>query len=262
MKHLYGGFDIILTKTNLTKLKGSKLSKKIKYEIYPNSPLVEVIFEIRFPGEPIVEGRRDIFYDLVRADYSTLLVPQTKEGGFVALEPYRFEKMDRSSGMMLAVNKFSYYCRKYPGFESFKKEVIKLIEKFTRAYPKINKLSRTGFRYVNIIPFTREEGVVPLDRFLNIKFQIPTAIPEKYTNISLGVIAKTKGGSITTRVETLASTDQGGEALLLDFDYAKEKELSINNVNKYLDESHDYSRQLFEDLITDNYRMFLRGETI
>jgi hypothetical protein len=36
------------------------LPKKISAEIYPNSPLVEVIFEIRFSGEPIVECRRDI----------------------------------------------------------------------------------------------------------------------------------------------------------------------------------------------------------
>ncbi len=238
------------------------MSKKIKYEIYPNSPLIEVIFEIRFPGEPIVECRRDIFYDLVRADYSTLLVPQTKEGSFVALEPYRFEKNDGSCGIMLALNKFSFYCRKYPGFVSFKKEIIQLLWKFRKAYPQVDKLNRTGFRYINIIPFTREEGVVPLDSFLKLKLQMPKAIPERYNNISVGLSAKTKGGSITTRIETLAAADKSGEAILLDFDYAKEEGLSIKNIKQYLDESHNYSRQLFEDLITDNYRMFLRGETI
>lgn len=238
------------------------MPKKLESEIYPNSPLVEVIFEIRFPGEPIVECRRDIFYEMVREEYSTVLVPQTKEGSFVALEPYRFEKKDRSSGIMLSVNKFAFYCRKYPGFGECKKNVTKLIRNFRSAYPKIDKLSRTGFRYVNIIPFTREEGFVPLDRFLNVRLQIPTAIPEKYTNISLGFISKTGGGSITTRVETLLAADQSGEAILLDLDYAKEEGLSIKNINKYMDESHNYSRQLFEDLITDNYRMFLRGETI
>lgn len=238
------------------------MSKKIKYEIYPNSPLIEVIFEIRFPGEPIVECRRDIFYDLVRADYSTLLVPQTKEGSFVALEPYRFEKNDGSCGIMLALNKFSFYCRKYPGFVLFKKEIIQLLLKFRKAYPQVDKLNRTGFRYINIIPFTREEGVVPLDSFLKLKLQMPKAIPERYNNISVGLVAKTKRGSITTRIETLAAADKSGEAILLDFDYAKEEGLSIKNIKQYLDESHNYSRQLFEDLITDNYRMFLKGETI
>ncbi|MBI5233526.1 MAG: TIGR04255 family protein [Deltaproteobacteria bacterium] len=238
------------------------MSRKLKFEIYPNSPLVEVIFEIRFPGEPVVECKRDFFFDLVRDEYTNILVPQTKEGGFVALEPYRFENKAGNAGIMLSLNRFAYYCRKYPGFKVFKKEVLTLIKKFRKAYPKINSLNRTGFRYVNIIPFTREEGIVPLDRFFNLKLQVPKAIPEKYSNISVGFISKIKKGSITSRFETLKAANQSGEAILLDLDYAKEETLLIKNIEKYLDESHNLARQLFEDLITDSYRMFLRGETI
>lgn len=238
------------------------MSKKVKFEIYPNSPLVEVIFEIRFPGEPAVECKRDLFFDLVRGEFSNILVPPTKKDGFAALEPYRFENKDRNAGIMLSLNRFSYYCRRYPGFTVFKKEVLKLIKEFRKAYPKINLLNRTGFRYVNIVPFTREEGVVPLDRFFNLKLHMPSTVPEKYSNISVGFISKTEKGSITTRLETLKAANQTGEAILLDLDYAKEEGLLIKNIEKYLDESHNYARQLFEDLITDRYRMFLRGETI
>lgn len=239
------------------------MPKKVKSEIYPNSPLVEVIFEIRFPGEPVVECRRDIFFDYIRKDYSKVFVPTAKEGGYVALEPYRFEKEDHSSGIMLAINKFSYYCRKgYPGFDKFKKEVLRLTDIFKKSYPKINTLTRTGFRYVNIIPFTREEGAVPLDKFLNVTFQLPATIPEKYENVSLGFIAKTNGGSVTTRIETLLAADKSGEAFLLDIDYAKEERLLISDVKKHINESHADSRQLFEDLITDSYRKYLKGESI
>ncbi|MDA8240905.1 MAG: TIGR04255 family protein [Nitrospiraceae bacterium] len=238
------------------------MSKKLTSEVYPNSPLVEVIFEIRFPGEPVVECRRDIFYESVRREYSQVLVPQIKEGSFVALEPYRFEKKDKSSGVMLAMNKFSFYCRKYPGFAEFKKEFMKLLQGFRKAYPKIDTLTRTGFRYVNIIPFTREDGILPFSKFLKMSIQTPPSIPPQYENISLGLISKTANGSITARVETVKSADQKGEAILLDLDYAKEKGINIRGVSKYLEESHSFSRQLFEDLITDDYRAFLRGDTL
>lgn len=238
------------------------MPKEIISEIYPNSPLEEVVFEIRFPGEPVVEGRRDIFYDLVRKDYPKVLVPSTKEGSFVALEPYRFEKEDASSGVMLAINKLSYYSRKYPGFKEFRKESLGLISKFRKAYPRISKLSRTGFRYVNIIPFTREEGLIPVENFLTVSLKVPGTIPEKYNNISIGFISESDGGSITTRIETMATADKSGEAMLLDIDYAKEKKLTVTAVNKYIDESHKRARQVFEDLITENYRLFLRGETL
>jgi len=238
------------------------LNKKINVEIYPNSPLVEVIFEIRFPGEPIVECRRDIFYESVRNEYSQVLVPQAKEGSFIALEPYRFEKKDKSAGVMLAMNKFSFYCRKYQGFAEFKKEFTKLLREFRKAYPKIGTLTRTGFRYVNIIPFTREDRTLPFNKFLKMSIQTPPSIPPQYENISLGFISKTANGSITARVETMQSADQKGEAILLDLDYAKEKGLKLQSIGKYLEESHSFSRQLFEDLITDDYRTFLRGDTL
>lgn len=238
------------------------MPKTIEPVIYPNSPLVEVIFEVRFPGEPIVECRRDILYELVRKDYPKVFVPSTKEGSFVALEPYRFEKDDRSSGIMLAMNKFSYYSRKYPGFSAFKKEVIASISKFRKAYPKITKLHRTGFRYVNIIPFTREEGLIPIENFLKVGLKVPSVIPEKYNNISIGFVAENDGGLVTTRIETMKTVDQSGEAILLDIDYAKERDILIGSAATYIDESHKCARQLFEALITDNYRMFLKGETV
>jgi len=163
---------------------------------------------------------------------------------------------------MLAINKLSYYSRKYPGFKNFRKESLSLISKFRKAYPKINKLSRTGFRYVNIIPFTREEGLIPIENFLNVGLKMPGVIPEKYNNISIGFVVDSDGGSVTTRIETMTTADQTGEAMLLDIDYAKERNLAIGSVSKYIDESHKCARQLFEDLITGNYRMFLRGETL
>jgi len=238
------------------------LSKIIKSEVYPNSPLVEVVFEIRFPGEPIVECRRDIFYELIRKNYPKVMVPSTKEGSFVALEPYRFEKEDASSGVMLAINKLAYYSRKYQGFKEFRKESLNLVSKFRKAYPQISKLSRTGFRYVNIIPFTREGDLIPVENFLTVSLKVPGTIPEKYNNISIGFVSQSDGGSVTTRIDTMAVSDKSGEAMLLDIDYAKEKKLTITAANKYIDESHKQARQLFEDLITDNYRSFLRGETL
>lgn len=234
---------------------------KIKAEVYSNSPLVEVVFEMRFQGEPIVECKRDVFFDLVRKDYSQVLVPQIKENEFVALQPYRFENADKSAGIMLAINRFSYYSRKYPGFALFKKEVLNLTDKFKKSFPRINDLTRIGFRYVNIIPFTREEGTVPVDKFLNLKLQLPSMISEKYNNLSVGFVARTNGGIITARLETLTAI-QGGEAILLDIDSAMEKDLSINSTEKYLKNSHSCGRQLFEGLITDNYRKFLNGENI
>ena len=65
-----------------------------KNKIYKNAPLVETVFEIRFPGEPAVECGRDKFYEQIRDTYSRVLVPRSVEGKAMAVEPYQFERED------------------------------------------------------------------------------------------------------------------------------------------------------------------------
>ena len=234
---------------------------EIKEEIYPNSPLVEVVFEIRFPGEPMVECRRHEFYDHVRSDYPRVLVPQIKAEGFPALEPYRFEKANGSAGIMLAIDKFVYYARKYPGYKEFKGKFLKLLSEFDKLF-HLENLKRTGWRYINIIPFTRESGIIPLKRFLNFGLHLPKGIPEQHENLSITLISKMDDCSVTTKLESIISSDRSREALLLDFDCAKSKDLLFSKTETYIEEGHGVARNLFEALITESYRKYLRGEEI
>ncbi len=232
-----------------------------KQEIYPNSPLVEVVFEIRFSGEPMIECRRHELYASVRNNYPKVLVPQVQAEGFPALAPYRFERSDGAAGIMLAIDKFSYYARKYPGYIEFKREFLELASIFNILFP-LEKLKRVGWRYVNVIPFTRESGSIPLKRFLNFGLYLGKETSDKYENLSVTLISKTNDCSITTRLESMISSDTSREALLLDFDCAKEKELSFSKTETYIEETHQVARNLFEELITDNYRKYLRDEVI
>lgn len=230
-------------------------------DIYPNSPLVEAVFEIRFPGEPRVECNRDIFYEKIRENFPKVLVPSIPAGGFAALEPYRFETKDQKSGIMVALNKFAYYVRAYPGYAQFSKDSIELVNEFANIY-RILKLSRTGLRYINIIPFSRESGLIPLNRFLRIKLQLPEVFQDNFENLSLVFITKTPGGAITTKIESIVAADRSHEVILLDFDYAKEKDLAVDSIEQYLEESHAHTKRVFEELITDEYRGYLRGEAV
>jgi uncharacterized protein (TIGR04255 family) len=56
-----------------------------KNKIYKNAPLLEAIFEIRFPGEPAIECHRDVFFEKVRKIYPKILVPKLISGQPIAL---------------------------------------------------------------------------------------------------------------------------------------------------------------------------------
>ena len=124
-------------------------SKKIiNNTVYPNSPLIEVVCEIGFPGDMSVDCHRDLFHNQIIKEYPHILVPKVTPDTALALEPYRFENVDNNSGIMLSMNKFAYYSKAYKGHKIFIKEFIRLIDILKGVYPKIDKLSRFGWRYI------------------------------------------------------------------------------------------------------------------
>jgi uncharacterized protein (TIGR04255 family) len=117
-------------------------------------------------------------------------------------------------------------------------------------------------RYINIIPFTRENNVIPIENYFNIQIGLPKSIPTDFKSLNVVFVSQTKGGSITTRIEPVISHDQTKEAFILDFDYAKKDNLEFSLIENYLDESHKHTKHLFEELITEDYKKVMRGEAI
>lgn len=229
--------------------------------LYPNAPLVEAVFEIRFPGEPAIECRRHEFFQLIRSEYNTVFVPKIMAGQAPALELYHFKREDGNATVMTAINRFAFSTTKYEGFQAFKREACRLIRLFSETF-NIGKLNRTGLRYVNVIPFIREQDRFPLSNYLNVAVKLPLSFPEQFKYLDLGFVSQAAGGSITTRIEPLIAKDGTGEAILLDFDFSKEIDLHIREIESYIDESHGHTKEMFEQIITDNYRKYIKGETI
>lgn len=128
---------------------------------------------------------------------------------------------------------------------------------------KIQKLRRAGLRYINFIPFVRENNIIPIENYLNIKIVLPNSITNDFKNLSLIFVSQTKeGGSLTTRIESAISNDKKQEGIILDFDYAQEGDLYFSQIDKYLEESHNNTKYIFEQLIADNYKKVMRGEVI
>jgi uncharacterized protein (TIGR04255 family) len=224
-------------------------------EIYKNSPLIEAVYEIRYSPLLAIESDRDKFYNKIKDVFPNVTIPKSN------LEPYIFEKQDRSWLILLSPVFIAISCKKYEGFQVYKKECLKLLLVFSELF-KVEKMTRSGLRYVNIIPFTRESGIIPLKSFLNIGINLPKAIPSIFKAASLIFVSQLEKGSITTRVEPAMSPDQSQEALILDFDYAKEADLNYKNLDEYLEESHTHTKALFEGLVTENYRKIMRGEVV
>ena len=232
-----------------------------KNDLYINAPLIETVFEIRFPGNPTIECNRDKFYNKIKNRYPSVFVPKVSEGKAIALEPYQFDSVDKTQGVLVALNKLALSCKKYEGFIQFKKEVMRVFSIFGKLYP-IHKLNRIGLRYVNVIPFSREKNIIPITKYLNVDINLSNQIHNNFQNFATVFVSPASRGNITTRIESIVSENKTKEGILLDFDYARVENLHFHEIDNYLNESHQYTKKLFEGLISENYKKIMRGEAI
>ena len=179
----------------------------------------------------------------------------------IALKPYEFRSADQKKWLSMSINRFAFSTIEYQGYRGFAKEALKYVSKFVKQF-HLSTISRTGLRYINAILFTREDGLLPLDRYFNLTIGLPSGLPSSVSVLDLRLDVPIDTGSLTIRLEPVLSPDGTREAFVLDFDYSKTKDLTPNHLRKYIDESHNYTKRFFEAIITDEFRQVMRGEVI
>lgn len=233
---------------------------------YPNAPLAEVACEVRFPGEVAVESSRERFWDKVRGDYPAVLVPNAQSGQPPALQHYRYQNPDKRWTVAVALNSFVLSDAKYTTHKPFLKEFERLHSLFSAAYPKLRTANRVGWRYVNAIPYVRESstGLLPLRQYFKADFCMPASLPKTLRNVQSTVEVVTPDGISTIRILCAQDArDTSKEAFLLDLDFVVEDStIKFKDVPRIMADMHRHNRKVFEDLITDEYRKYLRGESL
>jgi len=161
---------------------------------------------------------------------------------------------------MVALNRFTFSEKRYEGYQPFKASALQYMQLFGRRF-SLGKLSRTGLRYINLIPYTLESEALPLKRYFRIGMNFGSSELMEPSKLSLGYVLPTRAGNLTFRLECVGSPE-GRQAFAVDFDYSKEQNLSFDALEEYLDESHSYTKRFFEDLISEEYRSFMQGDVI
>ena len=225
--------------------------------LYKNPPLIEAIFEIRFPAELSIECRRDKFYEKIRNDYPQILVPVVM-GESPSLKSYEFRGLEGKKIIRCSINMFSIHTNKYEGFARFREDCLKYTKLFNGLY-SITSLKRTGLRYINHIPIVRIEGCIPIQEYLKFGYSLPSELGmDKYELFDTTLITRVGEGKLRllTRYLEVPGAPQK-EFILLDFDHYHEGELEAGKIADYLSKSHMHTKKIFEDIISDKYKMVM-----
>lgn len=230
--------------------------------LYPNQPLVEVATEIRFHGNLEIEQIRAKFQKAICSNFPVLKVPNAQQGVAPSLQPFRFERLDGMCGVQLSINSFSYFTKNYPGNVSFLNELKSVLEAFFASIKSV-KMTRVGWRYINSIPFFREEELIPLKHIFKNNDIFRDFLSGDLKKIQCYICKQFDDYHANIYLENRDQFPDSGEELVLDIDAFRDFEepavIAAEDAVNFIQGGHDVARLIFENLISDSYREFLKG---
>lgn len=230
-------------------------------ETFPNAPLHEAVFQIRFAGELGVEVARARMQAEVRPELPKLYVPKASNGVALSLQAVEFRSEDETEIVGVALNTFSYHSKRYPGFASFRDRFRAFWTLFAE-HVTINRLTRVGLRYVNHIPVLRpsEHAPIRVADYLNVGVSLPPNINGDLTNLNMAFVVQLEGGgALRIALEHKRLEPPASEILVLDFDVALQDALEVHAVETYLDRAHEHTKRIFLDLVSEKYLAVMRS---
>jgi uncharacterized protein (TIGR04255 family) len=229
-------------------------------EIFPNAPLKEAVFQLRFAGELSVEVGRAKIQAAVRSDLPKLYVPRAAVGVAPSLQPVEFRSEDEAEMIGLALNSFSYHSKHYPGFATFRQRFGKFWGVFSE-HIAVTRLTRAGLRYINHIPALRpsEHAPIPVQDYLNVGFRLPTGIEGDLTSLNMAFVVRLEEGMLRIALEHKRVEAPPSEILVLDFDFAQHEDLRVGDVDEYLNRAHQHTKRIFLELVSERYLAVMRS---
>ncbi|MBX3069145.1 MAG: TIGR04255 family protein [Thermomicrobiales bacterium] len=230
-----------------------------------NSPLREVICQIRFPTIlAIAEEPLFRFQDRIRNRFPELIeehemqVRFSGEPGSLSSEidskrrVFRFTDAENKRQVALASDWIAVTTSDYESWESFGEDVRAVLDSATFLY-RIPYAKRVGLRYINEVPIAQDssdskhmKGLVRPE-YVSLLQTDAWDMPEEFLTQFLLTNGETK---LVTRFSSRLENDS--HVLRLDFDcYREGTSLSLGNIDSQLTEMHDVIYRAFRWSITE-----------
>lgn len=228
-----------------------------------NSPLLEVVFELKFPGNFQVWEGLPSFQRGLSDRFPKLFVPQCQPGAFPDLTPYRLSAEDGSRSIHVALNLFSVQVRKYGVFQEFRSMFEEIWARFGEVHVPPH-FTRLGLRYINILP-KHEEGPGRLHPWLNLGLVLPEALSKpirEFSSVARFVfpegLLRLQTGAVEVEPAPVGHPVTGGFAL--DMDFAREGEIPVSELFTFFDRGHAIIEDSFFTLLTAEGLANMQGQ--
>lgn len=221
---------------------------------YPNQQLKSVSMELFFPGQLEVFGCLGEIQRDVSGDLTQLFVPNIQPGEAPALRPFQLRNEAGTRSLALAVNQASFIAfQEYPGFEAFRDEGLPIL---ARALERmgVRMLTRVRYAYENEIGLPDQGGFDVGSLFPGvIAREAPSRVLAPFHSSADWVLSGDQVGF-------QAQIDPAGSALTVTVSSAAKGPLDAGALKAALDRVHGQAIELFEKLISAEFRRVISEE--
>lgn len=226
-------------------------------EIFPNSPLVSVSCEIRFPSLLVIKNKIPLFQSEIRntfQDYYTYTRPNVSKSGVVIDERWWvFKSINDDLNLRVKNSSIVLSSSFYQEFKYFFTLLSKTFEIFFQIND-IEKFSRVGLRFTNKQDF--EDKTANLQR-LNEYFNFRYLKLEPKDNIDNFQIrySKKKADYNLNILKEYGKNPQNKYSYFFDFDSYFYADIDRENYLKIIENLHQNILEEFHNSITEKYKI-------
>jgi uncharacterized protein (TIGR04255 family) len=223
-------------------------------EVFQNSPLREVAFEVRFPPRLRVPAEIWRLQDKLVQKYPEVGRETSIQANGAVTDVAVFQNPAESRVIKVSHQNFVIAFTRYVRFEEFKAEVLNETELFCSIFD-IDLFSRIGLRYVNQITLPSTEPA-SLIAYLRPLVSFNSFAVEMVDQFALELRTHYRDHSATIRTALLPGLLR---TYVLDIDCHTSVLTPAQECPMLLDRFHDSAQRVFLDHITEEYKHVMRG---
>lgn len=223
-------------------------------EIFPNSPLREVAFEIRFAPKLRVAAELWRLQEQLSNQYPIVAKETEVQPNGSLVEFAAFQSTQNARVIKVSHQSFLIAFTHYTSFEEYKAEVIKQTDLFCETFD-IDVFTRIGLRYVNEITLP-DLNPLTLTKYIRPIINFDSFPPETVNQFAIEMQLRHTKHPVTLRAALLSGSSW---VYVLDIDCHSGKQTSAREWTNLLDQFHDSAQRIFLDHITEEYKQRMRG---
>lgn len=234
---------------------------------YKNPPIIEAVFECRFPTNTdwdltipglLYRSLKDEFPRREKRTIQGIEIqfspdPMKPNINFEVLAVFRSE--DRSRFVQVGQNVITVNIIKpYPNWEIFSPMISNTLASLGELI-QIETVERAGLRYINKFEISKEQ--ISLKDYFKFGMNKGDNMPESLIEFIVGGLFLIPETNDSCRIQLASGSNDHGIVLDLDYFTSNKEKLKFDDINSWVDHAHSKIIEFFEDSITDKSREFL-----